>query len=128
MSISTTPNHEGWNFDTTLCCDLRTLLRIDRRMRPGTEYVGILRRDVPDEEYSCDDNHYTFTESTLPSTAERRNIRLYEGAHITCTKRLNGSLRLNFKNLKMDAGFTVDAYALEVANEIRQALKGLVEK
>ena len=120
-------NLGGWNFDTTLCCNLKTILRGNRRMRPGTECVGILRRDVSGEDFGCDSDHFTFTEATIPSTTERRNVHLFEGRHITCTKRLNGSVRLNFKNLKVDAEFNVDGYAIEVANEIREALTGLVE-
>jgi hypothetical protein len=34
---------------------------------------------------------------------------------------------LNFKNLKMGSDFSIDGYALEVANEIREALDGLIE-
>ena len=40
----------------------------------------------------------------------------------------DGSLNLNFKSLKVEAGFTVDGYALGVCNELRQALGGLVEE
>ena len=39
---------------------------------------------------------------------------------------MNGTARLNFKNLKQDAYHNVDNYAFEVANEIREALKGFV--
>ena len=52
---------------------------------------------------------------------------LYEGTHITLTRWNDGSIRLYFKKLKTEAGFTVDGFALAVCNEIRQALKGLVE-
>ena len=127
MSILTKTNLEGWNLDTTLCCNLKTILRGNHRMRPGTECVGVLRRDVSGEDFGCDSDHFTFTEATIPSTTERRNVHLYEGRHITVTKRLNGSVRLNFKNLKLGAGYSVGNYALEVANEIREALTGLVE-
>ena len=113
--------------NTELCIDLKTKLQDEVLMRPGAEYVGILRRDIPSEEFGFDDCHYTFVESTFPSTVERRNIHLFEGRHVTVTKRLNGTLRLNFKNLKLGAGFSLDSYALEVANEIRKALDGLIE-
>lgn len=126
MSTFAKSDLQGWHKNTELSVNLKTILRDDRRMRPGTEYVGILRRDTPSEEFGFDDCHYTFTESTFPTSSERRNVHLYEGAHITCTKRLNGSIRLNFKNLKIDANFSVDGYAFEVANEIREALIGLV--
>lgn len=110
------------------CIDLQTYLQNEVLMEPGKEYPGILRRDFPSEEFGFDDCHYTFTEAALSSSVGRRNVHLYEGDHITCTKRLNGSLRLNFKSLKVDAAFNVDGYALEVANEIREALNGLVNE
>ena len=109
---------QGWKCNTDPCMDVKTFLRTDRVTQLGKDYPGMLTRDGED--------HYTFVESTFPSTSERRNVHLYEGDHITCTKRLNGSLRLNFKNLKMGADFSVDSYAIEVANEIREALIGLV--
>ena len=120
---------QGWHPDTDLGCDLKTMLRSDKRMQTGKDYQGVLRRDSDAEidEFLCRDAHYSFIECTFPPTPERRNVHLYEGDHITCTKRLNGSLRLNFKSLKVDAAFNVDGYALEVANEIREALSGLVE-
>ena len=118
---------QGWNPTTDLDVNLKTLLRSERSMKPGKEYSGFLKLDTSSEEFGIDDRHYTFVESTFPSTSERRNVHLYEGDHITCTKRLNGSLRLNFKSLKVDAAFKVDGYALEVANEIREALGSLVE-
>ena len=119
---------QGWHTNTDLGCDVKTILRNDRKMKVAKEYQGVLKldSDAVIDEFLCRDSHYTFTE-TLSSTAERRNVHLYEGTHITCTKRLNGSLRLNFKNLKMGAGFSIDAYAFEVANEIREALDGLIE-
>ena len=119
---------QGWHANTDLGCDLKTILRCDHMMTTGKEIPGVLRRDsdaVVDEFLSLD-AHYTFIESTALSTAERRNVRLYEGRHITCTKRLNGTARLNYKELKQDAYENVDNYAFEVANEIREALKGFV--
>ncbi|MBR1521628.1 MAG: hypothetical protein IJ635_10380 [Bacteroidaceae bacterium] len=110
---------QGWHRNTDLCVDMKTCLRNDRITQLGKDYVGVLTRDGED--------HYLFTEANFPSAAGRRNVHLYEGEHITCTKRLNGSLRLNFKHLKVDADFSVDGYAIEVANEIREALTGLVE-
>jgi hypothetical protein len=98
-------------------------------MKVGKTYRGVLTRDydsvVDDILYL--DAHYTFVE-TLPSTNGKRNPRLFEGRYITITRREDGSLNLNFKSLKMEAGFTVDGYALGVMGELRQALGGLVEK
>ena len=120
MSKNATSTSEGWHKNVDLCMDVMTFLRDDRITQLSKDYAGVLTRDGED----C----YTFTESTSPSTVERRNVHLYEGNHITCTKRLNGMVRLNFKNLKIDANFSVGNYALEVANEIREALTGLVEE
>ncbi|MBO4672966.1 MAG: hypothetical protein J5616_01260 [Bacteroidaceae bacterium] len=120
MSKRLKSDQEGWNKNVDLCMDVMTFLRNDRITQLSKDYAGVLTRDGED----C----YTFVESTFPSTSERRNVHLYEGDHITCTKSLNGSLRLNFKNLKIGSDFSVDSYAFEVADEIRQALNGLVEK
>ena len=127
--LSKMTDPKGWHPDTDLGCDLKTMLRSDKRMQTGKDYQGVLRHDSDAEidEFLCRDAHYSFIECTVTPTPERRNVHLYEGDHITCTKRLNGSLRLNFKILKVDAAFNVEGYALEVANEIREALSGLVE-
>ena len=58
----------------------------------------------------------------------KRTPRLYDGEFITLTRWNDGSIRLYFKKLKTDADFSVDGYALAVCNELRQALKGLVER
>ncbi len=128
MANKSNPNHEGWNRNTELGCDVKTILRSDRKMKVGKTYRGVLTRDydsvVDDILYL--DAHYTFVE-TLPSTNGKRNPRLFEGRYISITRREDGSLNLNFKSLKMAAGFSVDCYALGVCNELRQALGGLVE-
>ena len=120
---------EGWNHNTDLDVDLKTILRSDRKMKVGKTYRGVLTRDhdgvVDDILYL--DAHYTFVE-TLPSTNGKRNPQVFNGKFITVTRRDDGSLNLNFKSLKTDDGFTVDGYAIAVCNELRQALKGLVEE
>ena len=58
----------------------------------------------------------------------KRNPRLFNGKYISVTRRSDGSLRLNFKELKTIAGFKVERYALGVYNEICMALEGLVEE
>ena len=123
-------NYVGWHRNTDLGCDVKTILRSDVRMKVGKEYLGVLRLDseADIDEYRFRDPHMTFIESTAMMTSARRNVHLYEGRHITCTKRLNGTPRLNFKNLKQDAFHNVDNFAFEVANEIREALKGFVEE
>lgn len=102
-----------------LCIDLQTLLLSDPLPVEGKEYLGVLK---------CKDgspygDEFAFEEVKVPPTVVRRNVCTFDGEHITCTKRLNGIVRLNFKNLKVDASFNVDGYALEVGNEIREALK-----
>ena len=109
--------------NTILCCDLKTILRSDRIMKAEKEYTGILRRDVEIEDFRYDE-HYTFIE-TLPWT-QKRNPRVYAGKHITVTRRDDGSLRLNFKPLRIDKDFSIDSYAIGVCNDLRQALEGLV--
>ena len=52
---------------------------------------------------------------------------VFDGRYITITRREDGSMQPNFKQIRMRQGFNVDTYALEVVNEIRQALKGLIE-
>ena len=125
MSKFKNTNHEGWNHNTVLGCDLKTILHSDRIMKPGKEYTGVLKRDVESDDFRYDE-HYTFVE-TLPWSM-KRNPKLYNGRYISITRQDDGTLRPNFKPMKIDAGFTVDGYALGVMNELRQALNGLVEK
>ena len=119
---------QGWHRNTDLAVDLKTILRSDRTMRIGKEYPGVLRRDsdADIDEFRCRDPHYTFVEA-LPWTM-KRNPCVFRGRLISVTRRDDGSLRPNFKPLHVDKDFTVDGYALEVANELREALSGLVEK
>lgn len=116
----------GWHPNTHLSVDLKTLLRSDSKMKVGKNYQGILRRDEICEEFRYDE-HYTFTE-TLPHSAGKRNPHVFDGQYITVTRRDDGSLRLNFKELKVDKHFSVYRYALGVFNELMWALEDLVEK
>ena len=117
---------DGWHPDTAVGVDLKTLLRSDRQAKAGKSYPGVLRRDVECDEFRYDE-HFTFIE-TVPLTAGKRNPHVYDGEYITVTRRDDGSLRQNFKELKMGAGFSVERYALGVYNEICMALEGLVEE
>ena len=117
---------QGWYRNTSICVDLKTILRSDRTMKSEKEYPGVLRRDVECEEFHYSE-HYTFVE-TLPQGAEKRNPHVFMGEYITITRKDDGSLRPNFKALQISDGFPVDSFALEVANEIRQALTGLIGK
>lgn len=118
-----------WHTNTDLGCNVKTLLRSDKRAKAGKSYPGVLRLDSEAEvdEFLCRDPHYTFTE-TVPLTAGKRNPHVFDGQYITVTRRGDGSLRLNFKELKMGAGFKVERYALGVYNELCMALEGLIEE
>ena len=54
-----------------------------------------------------------------------RNV--YSGKYVTVPRWNDGSYHPNLKPMRVDEGFTVDGYAIGVCNELRQALKGLVE-
>ena len=118
---------QGWNRNTELSVDLKTLLRSDVRMRIGKGYTGVLRldHDADIDEYRSYDPHYTFTE-TVPPTAAKRNPHVFDGKYITVTRRDDGSLRLNFKELKTGEDFNLERYALGVYNELCMALDGLI--
>ena len=120
---------QGWHKNTDLGCDVKTILRSDMRMKVGKEYQGVLKldSDAVVDEFLCRDPQYTFTE-TVPLTAGKRNPHVFDGQYITVTRRGDGSLRLNFKELKMGAGFKVERYALGVYNELCMALEGLIEE
>lgn len=120
---------QSWHANTDLGCNVKTLLRSDKRAKAGKSYPGVLRLDSEAEvdEFLCRDPHYTFTE-TVPLTAGKRNPHVFDGQYITVTRRGDGSLRLNFKELKMGAGFKVERYALGVYNELCMALEGLIEE
>ena len=131
ITITTPPTEnnnkeQGWNRNTALCVDLKTILRGERVMKSGKGYTGVLKRDVLCEDFHYDE-HYTFVE-TLPSTDGKRNPRVFEGKYITITCRDDGTYRLNFKRVVVGKNFDVDGFAIGVCNELRQALKGLVEK
>ncbi len=125
QSKSASPN--GWHANTDLGCDVKTLLHRDVRMQVGKNYQGILKldSDVIVDDFLYRDAHYTFVE-TAPLTAGKRNPHLFDGEYITLTRRDDGSLRLNFRELKMGAGFIAERFALGVFNEICLALGGLV--
>ena len=128
MSKVQNSNLEGWHRNTDLSVNLKTILRSDRKMKPCKDYQGVLRLDAEGtvEEFLSRDAHYTFVE-TLPWTT-KRNPRLFNGKYISITRRPDGSLRPNFKPLKVTKGFSVERYTFNVYLELHKALKGLVEK
>ena len=118
---------QGWNRSTHLCVDLKTILRSDRIVKNGKDYPGVLRRDEICEEYH-NEEHFTFVE-TLPTSAGKRNPRIFDGRYLTVTRRDNGSFRPNFKPMpKIDKNFNLEQYALGVFNELCMGLGGLVEE
>jgi hypothetical protein len=116
---------QGWHRNTALCVNLKTVLRSDRVMKSGKEYPGVLRRDVDCEEFRYDE-HYTFVETLAWNT--KRNPHVFRGKYISITRRDDGSLRLNFRPVKMDGDFSIERYAVGVSNELLWALEGLIEK
>jgi len=116
---------QGWHRNTELSVDLKTILRSDERLQTGKDYYGVLRRDVDCEEFRCDE-HFTFVE-TLP-WSRKRNPRLFNGKYISITRQDDGTLRPNFKPMKVDKHFSVETYAFKVYLELHKALKGLIEK
>ena len=122
-------NKKGWHANTDLGCEVKTILRSDCKMKVNKEYQGIFKLDSESivDEFLYRDPHYTFVE-TVPLTAGKRNPHVFDGEYVTVTRRDDGSLRLNFKELKINAGFSVGRFALGVYNEICMALEGLVEE
>ena len=51
---------------------------------------------------------------------------IYEGEHITVTRRDDGTYHPNFRPIHTGPGFSVEHYASSVANELLWALEGLV--
>ena len=65
---------------------------------------------------------------TAALTSGKRNPRVFDGRFITFTRRDDGSLRANFKELPAGARFDIDRYANGVRDELRKALSDLVGK
>ena len=118
---------KGWHRNTDLAVDLKTILHSDTSMKTGKEYQGVLRRDqdAEIEDFRCRDAHYTFVE-TLPWTT-KRNPHVFRGRYISITRRDDGTLRPNFKPMKVGKDFSVYRYALGVFNELMWALEDLIE-
>ena len=57
----------------------------------------------------------------------KRNPRLFNGKYISITRRPDGSLRPNFRPMKVGADFSVEKYAVGVANELLWGLESLIE-
>ena len=119
---------QGWHANTELGCDVKTMLRNDKRMLVNKAYPGVLRLDAEADidEFRCRDAHMTFIE-TVPMTAGKRNPHVFDGKYISITRQDNGALRLNFKAMpKLDTNLSFERYAFGVYLELHKALKGLV--
>ena len=129
FNANKTANYKGWHTNTDLGCDVKTILRSDRSMKVGKEYQGVLRRDqdASIDDFRCRDAHYTFVE-TLPQKDGKRNPHVFRGKYITVTRREDGTLRPNFRPMKVGKDFSTYRYALGVFNELMWALEGLVEE
>ena len=119
-------NEKVWHTNTDLGCDLKTILRSDRRMKQGKDYQGVLRLDAEGDvdEYLTTDTHYTFVE-TRPWTM-KRNPRVFNGKFISITRQEDGSLSPNFKPMPTGSHFSLERYAFGVYLELHKALEGLV--
>lgn len=112
--------HEAKLKNTMLCIDLKTFLRKDSILVKGRFYHGDITQDAHD--------HVTFIESA-PGAPRRRNPRVFDGKYITMTYRSRDHYaRLNFKDWHLGAHFDINAYAVGVMDEIRQALGGFLGK
>ena len=122
-------NLNGWNTNTDLGCDIKTILHSDRKMKTGKGYQGVLKLDQEGtiDEFLSRDPHYTFIE-TLPWSM-KRNPRVFNGKYISITRQDNGTYRLNFKPMpKLDTNLSFERYTFGVYRELHQALNGLVGK
>ena len=124
--ISEPSEQQGWNKNTELCMDVKTYLRSDNRMKAGKNYQGVLRRDVKCEEFKYNE-HMTFVETSSQKRV-KRNPHIFEGEHITITRRDDGTYNPNFRPIHTGPGFNLERYASGVANELLWALEGLIEE
>jgi len=120
---------QEWHRNTDLAVDLKTILHSDTCVKTGRDYQGVLCLDheADIDEFRCRDAHYTFIE-TVRQSVGKRNPHVFVGEYITITRRDDGSLRLNFKPLRIEPGFSVERYAVGVSNELMWALEGLIEE
>jgi len=106
--------------------DLKTQLQSDGLMTPGKDYRGVLRRDVTNDEYVFNDEHFTFVETIPPVRSS--NPKVYQGRHISVTRQPDGSPRVNVRQINMSKNFSVAKYAREVHDEIKAGLNAFIEE
>ena len=70
---------------------------------------------------------FTFIE-TVPPAPRKHNPHVFKGDYITITRQADGSLRPNFRPMKVDEHFSIERFAVGVANELMLALECLIEK
>ena len=114
------------NCNTHLGVDLKTMLRNDRMAKTGKNYLGVLRRDVLCEEFLYDE-HFTFIEQP-PKPPVKHNPKVYDGKHISITRRDDGTLRPNFKPMHVKGALAAAQYVVEVYIELCEGLAGLIEE
>ena len=105
--------------NTDICVDIKTRLICDCVALVEKNYAGVLRRD---SQY-----HFTFTETNRPSKG-KKTPQVFNGKLITVTCSSDGHLRLNLKATYLNEDFAVEDFAKGIAQEINQALDGLIEK
>ena len=108
-----------FNTNTDLCVDIKTNLIADRIAMTGKYYAGTLHRES--------EERYSFTETSRPSKGSR-TPQVFNGRLITVTCSPDGRLRLNLKATYLSKNFAVEDFAKGIAQEINQALDGLIEK
>lgn len=95
------------------CMDIKTMLQHDALPKTGRCYRGTLTMV---NDYLC-----RFVEM-VPIRPIRRNPKIFDGRLITVTQQKDGSLRFNFKPVRLSEEFTANDYAVGVAREIKEAL------
>lgn len=93
----------------------------------ATEHVEVPAFKAPCFVQGMHNGDVYITETAAPTTG-KRNPRVFDGQFITFTRRDDGSLRANFKELPMGADFNIYRYATGVFSELIRALIGLVGK
>ena len=91
-------------------------------------YSGGGIRQNPDADPQDGIFHAMFATTPTFSQVMKALPHVFDGKFITVTRRDDGSLRPNFRPLKVDKDFSVYRYALGVFNELMCALEDLIEK
>lgn len=69
---------------------------------------------------------FRFEENAIRPHSWERNPHIFEGRYINMVRRKDGSLKFNFKNVKIDApDFKAEDYAFHVYSELNNAFKNI---